>query len=54
MGIFTNERFNNLNDLFLHELKDEVNEMLKVLEQHGALVLKTPEARQGKKQQVAV
>jgi nitrogen fixation/metabolism regulation signal transduction histidine kinase len=34
----------------LHELKDDFNAMLRALEQRGAVVLKTPEAKQEREQ----
>jgi len=37
---------------FLHELKDEINEMLKVLEQRGAVVLKDSKAPEGVRERV--
>jgi nitrogen fixation/metabolism regulation signal transduction histidine kinase len=39
---------------FLQELKEDFNEMLKVLEQRGAVVLKTSEVKQEQGQAVAV
>lgn len=39
---------------FLLELQDEFNEMMKVLEQRGALVVKDPRAHQDKGQPVSV
>lgn len=38
---------------FLHELRDEFNEMLRALEQRGAVVLKTPVDEQDKDQPLA-
>jgi hypothetical protein len=39
---------------FLLDMKDDFNEMLKALEQRGALVLKSPEAKQNAEKPVAV
>ncbi len=40
-------------DDFLHELKDEFNEALKVLEQRGAVTLKTIAVNEDHKESVA-
>lgn len=40
-------------DDYLHDLKDEFNAMLKLLEQRGAIVIKTPETAAQEKRAVA-
>jgi nitrogen fixation/metabolism regulation signal transduction histidine kinase len=39
---------------YLQEMKDELNEMIKVLEQRGAVVMKTPGAEQTQNEPVSV
>ena len=39
---------------YLQEMKDELNEMIKVLEQRGAVVMKTPGAAQTQHEPVSV